>query len=113
MKLKTNLTLCRKESPLLQQDVAQLLKIDTGLFSRYEKGRRPPTLDFILGFHILFGASMKDIYTDRYMLLQDTIITRSVTLIEQLETEQSSKRTNSRIAYLKHIVNGLNNTKYE
>lgn len=106
MKNKTNLKTYRRKSPLLQQDISHILNIDSGLYCRIEKGKRPPTLDIILLFHILFGTSVKDLFFYDYKALKEKILTRSKTLIEQLKTEQPPKSI-YRITCLNTIVNKL------
>ncbi len=86
--------------------------MDAGLYNRYENGRRPPTLGIIIGFHILFGASVDTLFPERLERIQKRIVARSTKLIEQLQTEPSPKSTN-RIGYIQNIVNELNNTRHE
>ena len=101
----------RRKTPLLQQDIAYLLKIDSGQYNRIEKGSRPPTLDVISIFH-LFGASVYQLFPYDFEAVRETIITQSTKLIEQLKTEQSPKSIN-RIAYINQFVKYLTNKEYE
>ncbi len=111
MKNKTNLKEYRRETPLLQQDIAFLLNMDNGRYCRIEKGKRPPTLDVILIFHILSGTKIS-IFNNDYQSLEKQIITRSLELVEQLKTEQHPNRTDNRIAYLEQLVKDMEK-KYE
>lgn len=111
MKNKTNLKMYRRQTPLLQQDIAYLLKIDNGQYNRIEKGNRPLTLDVILIFHLL-GVSVNHLFSYELKALKDTISTQSQKLIEQLKTEQSP-RINNRIAYLLSLVKHISKTENE
>lgn len=111
MKNKTNLKTYRRKTPLLQQDIAYLLKIDNGQYNRIEKGSRPPTLDVILLFHLL-GVSVNHVFSYDLKALKDTISTQSQKLIEQLKTEQSP-RINNRISYLSSFVKHLSKVENE
>ena len=101
----------RRKTPLLQQDIAYLLKIDSGQYSRIEKGSRPPTLDVISIFH-LFGASVHQLFPYDFEALREKIITQSTKLLEQLKTEQTPK-SSYRIAYINKFVKYLTNKEYE
>lgn len=101
----------RRKTPLLQQDIAYLLKIDSGQYSRIEKGSRPPSLDIILIFH-LFGSSVHQLFSYNFEAIKETIITQSKKLIEQLKTEQTPKSDN-RMLYITNLVNDLIKSKDE
>ena len=110
---KTNfLKMYRKQSSIPQQDIAYLLNIDSGNLSRYEKCQRQPTPEIILAYHILFEASLIDLFHQQYKLLIINLISRSKKLIEQLKIEQPPKRS-KRIGYLENIINTLRLPKHE
>ena len=96
----------------MQQDVAYIFHQDTGMYNKHEKGRRRPTLEIILGFHILFGKSLEELFPHRMNTMRERLITRSKKRIEQLKTEQPQRGSN-RIAYLTSFVNGLHNKNHE
>ncbi|AUP79094.1 helix-turn-helix domain-containing protein [Flavivirga eckloniae] len=108
MKTKTTFLSCRKETGLLQQDVAYIFHQDTGMYNKHEKGHRRPTLETILGFHILFGKSLETLFPNHMKTMRERIVTRSKKRIEQLKMEQP-QRGKHRIAYLTSFVNGLHN----
>jgi transcriptional regulator with XRE-family HTH domain len=100
----------RKESHLLKQDVAHLLGIQESNLTRYEKGNRNPTPEIILTYHILFGASLKELFLPLYEKLVVLIRERSKKLINQLNIGQSPK-SNHRLSALNEIVNSLSHEK--
>lgn len=111
MKNKTNLKMYRRKTPLLQQDIAYLLKVDSGQYSRIEKGSRPPTLDVILIFHLL-GVNVHQLFPYDFEALREKIIAQSRKLLEQLQTEQTPK-SSYRIEYINRLVKYLSNREYE
>lgn len=106
MKTKTTFLTCRKETGLLQQDVAYLFHQDVSMYNKHEKGHRRPTLEIILGFHILFGKSLEELFPHRIKIMRERLITRGKKRIEQLKAEQP-QRGIQRIAYITSFVNGL------
>ena len=51
----------RSQADVMQQDVAFLLNIDTGNLARYETGKRSPTPEILLMYHILFGVPISEL----------------------------------------------------
>jgi transcriptional regulator with XRE-family HTH domain len=103
----------RKRASFPKQDVAFLLGMDAANLTRYEKGNRNPTPEIILCYHILFGASLKQLFLPKYQEVRKQIQERSGELMDQLRFD-SSPKSSQRIAYLKEIVNALNHeNEYE
>ena len=84
--------------------------MDAANLTRYEKGDRNPTPEIILSYHILFKASLKQLFLPKYQEVRKQIQERSEALMEQLRYDPSPK-SSQRIAYLKEIVNALNHEK--
>jgi transcriptional regulator with XRE-family HTH domain len=104
---KTNLLKkCRKESNFVLQDVATLLDIDPGNLTRYESGKRLPTPEVLLTYHILFGASLIELMQPLYERVIKNMKQRSLRLIPQLIAMQTPK-SKQRVAYLQRLVNEL------
>ncbi len=111
MTIKHNfLKMYRKQSCLEQKDVAHLLNLDTGNLSRYEKGHRSPTIEIILTYHILFGASIRELFHHQYRDVKESLLTRSKELIDQIILEQSPK-SKLKLSFLNNFVNTLSETK--
>jgi len=102
----------RTEANISLNDVAYLLNIDTGNLSKIEKGIRKPSARIILLYHILFDASLIELFAEEFNALQEQLKVRSQKLITQLKTKQPPKSSN-RIEYINSFVNGLINTPYE
>lgn len=103
---KTPLQTLRSESPLDQKDVAQLLDLHASNLVRYEHGHRNPTPELLLIYHMLFDASLRDLFAPMYKHITDTLVMRIKRLIAELETQQSSKSL-YKVTYLQEIVNRL------
>lgn len=100
----------RKNSRILKQDVAYLLGIESSNLTRYEKGNQNPTPEIILTYHILFGASLKELFKPLYEEVVSSLKTRSQELILQLEAERPPKSI-YRLSFLRRIVNSLKHEK--
>ena len=97
----------RKESPLDQKDVAHLVDIKASYLVRYEHGHRNPTPELLLIYHILFDTSLRDMLAPSYKHVADTLKARSMKLIAEFKTEQSSKSF-YKLSFLEEVVNRLN-----
>ena len=104
---KTLLRNLRKESPLDQKDVALLLNMKPSNLVRYEHGHRNPTPELLLVYHMLFDASLRDIFAPMHKHISDTLAVRSRKLIAELEVQQSPKSL-YKLSFLKEVVNRLN-----
>ncbi len=102
----------RTDANITLHDVAYLLNIDTGNLSKIEKGIRKPSVKIILLYHILFDASLIQLFAEEFKALQEQLKSRSQKLITQLEVEKPPKSSN-RIEYINSFVNRLINTTYE
>jgi transcriptional regulator with XRE-family HTH domain len=101
---------CRRESNFVLQDVATLLDIDPGNLARYESGKRLPTPEVLLTYHILFGASLIELLQPLYKKVKSNMKQRSQRLIPQLIAMQTPK-SKQRVAYLQRLVNELSTEK--
>jgi len=101
--IENNLKHYRQQSGMPQQDIATLLGIPSSNLIRYESGQRNPTPEIILTYHILFGATLHDLFLPLVKKVKQNLVCRSQRLIEQLKAVQSPKSIH-RIAYLQEIV---------
>lgn len=103
---RTLLKTLRSESPLNQKDVAQLLEMKASNLVRYEYGHRNPSPELLLTYHMLFDASLRDLFAPIYKHIADTLVTRSQKLIAEFKAHSSSKST-YKLSYLNEVVNRL------
>lgn len=99
----------RKQTHLTQSDVAFLLNHkDNSSISRCEKGERPPTVDIVLTYHLLFDSQLGTFFADHRQKVKSRLASRINPLIASLEQEQPSPRNLGRIQYLKQALTRLN-----
>jgi transcriptional regulator with XRE-family HTH domain len=105
--MNNNLKFYRERGNIPLQDVATLLDIPSSNLVRYESGQRNPTPEVIILYHILFGATLNDLFVPLVKTVKQNLVHRSLGLIELLKVNQSPK-SNKRIAYLNEVVKLLN-----
>lgn len=95
---------------VMQQDVAFLLKLDTGNLARYENGKRIPTPEILLMYHILFGIPISELLSPLLKQVKENLINRSRSLHTLGKPKHTPKSIHS-MAYIEAVVNNLNDTK--
>ena len=105
--MKNNLKYVRERADIPQQDIATLLDMKPPNLIRYENGQRNPTPAIILTYHILFGATLNDLFLPLVKTVKRNLVYRSLGLIDLLKINQSPKSI-KRIAYLSEVVKLLN-----
>ena len=100
----------RKQHSITQTDVAYLLNLKRNSnVSRYENGKRPPTIDVILAYHLLFETELGAFLTEHREHIKNRIVSRIVPRIAEIEREPFNPQAPNRIAFLKKTLNRLNN----
>jgi transcriptional regulator with XRE-family HTH domain len=99
----------RKKNFITQKDVAYLLNFKNSVnISRSETGDRPPTIDIILAYHLLFDTQLGSLFADRRNTIKSRIVSRINPLIARIEKEEANPINQARIASLKEIIARLN-----
>lgn len=71
---------------LSQQELAALMgKRSHSAIHRYEQDGTPPPLDVIIGYEVIFGASLRELVPNRFREVEEAIIGRAATLWSELE----------------------------
>lgn len=99
----------RSQAEVTQQDVAFLLNIDKGNLARYETGKRSPTPEILLMYHILFGVPVSELLSPLLERMREQLISRSGLLHTQAKPRHTPKSVQS-ISYIQAIVNNLSET---
>lgn len=96
----------RKRSSLTQADIAFLMKLpDYSNISRYEKGQREPSIEFLLVYHLLFNASVESFFVPQSgMILSD--LQHQIELL--LSNHRSANATDPRIKFLEEVLIRIN-----
>lgn len=61
MKFCERLRELRKQSPIMQKDIAQQLGIHVVTLQQYERGAREPNIETLLKMAVLFNVSLDDL----------------------------------------------------
>ena len=65
----------RTDANVTQQDVAFLLNINKSNLNRYETGKRSPTPEILLMYHILFGVPISELLSPQLKKIREQLIT--------------------------------------
>ena len=102
----SNLKWYRKQAKLTLKDVATLLGTTSSQLIRYESGLRKPTPEIVISYHILFGASMRELLSPLVKKVQKQLVGRSIQHMNYLK-ENSPSKSQYTIDYIGDIVNIL------
>ncbi|MCG3167158.1 MAG: hypothetical protein POELPBGB_02942 [Bacteroidia bacterium] len=106
----THLRMHRKQTPLILSDVSTLLGYkDNTLLSKAEKGHRPPSIDMILGYHLLFHTPMLSYFDTLRNNLKSNMLKRIPQLIESLKYSNLSENAAERAVCLQTALTRLSN----
>ena len=61
MKFNERLKELRKQSPLMQKEIAEKIGVSTIGFRKYEQGTREPNIETLLKMAVLFDVSLDDL----------------------------------------------------
>lgn len=99
----------RKQTQITQSDIAFLLgKEDNSNLSRCEKGRRSPSVEMIMVYHLLFNTPVLSFFTNQREAVKQNLILRIKELVENLKQQDSTENIQSRIEHLNRVINRLN-----
>lgn len=102
----------RKQTQITQSDIAFLLnKEDNSNLSRCEKGKRSPSLEMIMVYHLLFNTPVISFFTNQRDTVKQNLIRRITERIEELQREEPTENIQSRIEYLQQALKRLTQEK--
>lgn len=100
----------RKKTHVTQFDVAFLLGLDeNSLLSRWESGERPPSLEAILVYHLLFDTPPQNFFVPQSEIIRQKLITGISQLLSMLKSQDKSANIQQRINYLESVLIRLTN----
>lgn len=103
------LRIYRKRSPLTQADIAFLMKLsDYSNISRYEKGQRAASIEFLLTYYLLFAASIESFFEPQSEIIRSSLQERIGALVVDLKKENDSNN-DTRIKFLEEVLIRLTN----
>lgn len=96
----------RKRSSLTQADIAFLMKLpDYSNISRYEKGQREPSIEFLLVYHLLFSTTVESFFEPQSGSLLPGLQKQIKQLLGNL---RSANATDPRIKFLEEVLIRIN-----
>jgi transcriptional regulator with XRE-family HTH domain len=102
----------RKQTQITQSDIAFLLeKEDNSNLSRCEKGKRSPSLEMIMVYHLLFNTPVISFFTNQRDAVKQNLIRRIAELIEDLERQEPTENIQLRKEYLSQSLKRLTQEK--
>lgn len=94
------LRLHRKRSPLAQSDIAFLVGTHFSNISRWEKGQREPSIEFLLIYHLLFEVSIETFFEPRIETLKPSLANQIKELISETRKKDNIPKKSSIISFL-------------
>ena len=104
---KNNLAKFRTNAEVSIEILALISHLNQKSLRDMESGKQRPTLSVIAMYHLLFGASFKELFTELCADTHTYLIEHCENLIYELG-KSSSPKSNRIIQALKYIVNMLN-----
>lgn len=96
----------RKRSSLTQADIAFLMKLpDYSNISRYEKGQREPSIEFLLVYHLLFNTSVESFFEPQSGIMLPGLQKQIELLLNNLRSQNT---TDPRIKFLEEALIRIN-----
>lgn len=97
----------RKRSPLTQADIAYFMGTsDYSNISRYEKGQRSPTIEFLLLYHHLFDTSIELFFEQHSSTMQSRLLEGIIEYISKLRSDPVVKNK-AKIEFLDQVLKRL------
>jgi len=95
----------RKRSGLSQEELAYLLDAESASkVSRYERSSRIPGLKALIGYELIFGLTIEELFAGMYDNIQENVHDRAAQLLNTLTQEPKKNKTSRKIAFLKGIA---------
>lgn len=69
---------------LSQEELAELLNVDQGRISRYERAEECPTLAVALAFQVVFGPGPRTLFRSAYSSVEEAVMGRAAELERKL-----------------------------
>lgn len=102
------LKLTRKRTQLTQIDLASLFQIgDFANVSRWEQGLRSPSVEILLGYHLLFDIPIDSLFDLQKQALKQALTPRIDDRVKYLKSLSKDAKVDARIGFLSEAFNRL------
>lgn len=104
----------RRQTRITQSDIAFLLSFPyKNEICRHEKGKRPPSLDVVLAYHVLFNVPILDFFPRQLAAVKQGMADRIPLLVDMLKQQEMTDALQSRIDSLNDTFTRLANDNNE
>ena len=101
----TRLRMSRKQSQLNQADLGFIFGLsDYSNISRWEQGHRLPSIEALIGYHLLFGIELTSLFEREKEAIAKVIAERVRLLLENLKLLKASQKVKGRMAFLESAL---------
>jgi transcriptional regulator with XRE-family HTH domain len=95
----------RKKSALTLSDIANLLGMkDNSYISRIENGQRPPTVEVILLYSLLFDAPIDELFISQMQDVTQKFLAHSAILLKELQVLPESHESQARSSFIQSVI---------
>ena len=95
----------RKKSALTLSDIANLLGMkDKSYISRIENGQRPPTVQIILLYSLLFDAPIDELFLSQMQDVTHAFLAHSAVLLKELQALPETQNSYARASFLQSVI---------
>ena len=103
-----HLRMFRKQSQLNQADIAFLMQLpDYSSISRWEQGQRPPSIDMLAVYHLLFDIPIGTLIESQKTQVHSMLVQQIDLLLQELRKAQPSQKIMGRIHFLETALTRL------
>ena len=98
----------RKRSKLSLEDIALLMnQANYSNLSRFEKGNRPPSIAFLLVYHLLFSVPLDKFFELHIEEMRPVLFRRIQVLLDNLRSSEPNSNQRTRIEFLEGALTRL------
>ncbi len=103
--LHNYLRMYRKRAGFSQAEIAFLLGTKSAAkVSRYEHGRRQPSLRTLLACEVVLGAPARELFAGEFRSIENMTKRRAILLVKKLSAQKPDTRTQRKIRLLQAIA---------
>ena len=105
--LKNYLRTCRRRLALSQEDVALLLGLTRRtVVSYHELGTHMPSLERALGYALILGVPVHELFAETYQQLEEEVASRAHQLFEELREDAATGLIQRKLETLSNLTSG-------
>ncbi len=103
----------REKAGFCLKDMARTLGMTPPTLSRVESGIIPPSIETVIGYHLILDISLQRLFKEHVYILIDTCLKNAETLQDNLLDEKSTTSIHKRLSMLEIIISRLQELQSE